>query len=64
MGSTSKNKQRRTRVIHEVYVTPASGVGGEFPRPARWSSSRRVVELYADACRAIGQKARIVTRAA
>lgn len=45
---------------YSVYVTPASGVGGEWPEPARRNVSRKVAEAYANACRAIGQKARIV----
>ncbi len=47
---------------YEVYVTPASGVGGEFPRPARTTQSKKTAEWYAEACRAIGQKARIHKR--
>ncbi len=46
-------------MIYEVYVTPASAVGGEFPRPARITRSKKTAERYAEACRSIGQKARI-----
>ena len=45
---------------YACYVTPASGVGGEFPRPAR-IASKTVVRNYARACRErLGQKTRIV----
>jgi len=42
-----------------VFITPASRVGGEFPKPILFRS-RRKANLYAQACRAIGQKARVV----
>lgn len=45
---------------YAVYITPASGVGGEFPRPARWGVGLSTARRYADACRARGQKARVV----
>lgn len=41
-----------------VYVAPAEGQS-EWPRPARWNVSRKVAELYADACRSKGQVARV-----
>lgn len=50
------------RLIYEVYVTPASGVGGEWPRPARISSIKAVAERYAAACRGLGQLARVRVR--
>ncbi len=46
-----------------VYVTPASGVGGEFPVPVSFSLksySRRYVLAYAEACRRRGQRVRVV----
>lgn len=45
---------------YAVYITPASGVGGEFPRPARWNVGLLVARRYAAACRDLGQKARVV----
>jgi len=45
--------------LYDVYITPASGVGGEFPEPARRNVSLPVARLYAAACRGLGQKARI-----
>jgi hypothetical protein len=44
---------------YQVFVTPPSGVGGEWPRPARWNVSKRVAEAYAAACRAKGMAARV-----
>jgi len=42
-----------------VYITPASGVGGEWPWPLRFRT-RKKAELYAAECRArLGQKTRI-----
>lgn len=49
-------------MTYYVYVTPAGGVGGEFPQPARRSTSKSTCERYADACRAIGQRARVSTQ--
>jgi hypothetical protein len=43
---------------YNVFITPASGVGGEFPRPIPFPNKSRA-ENYAKACRAIGQKARV-----
>jgi len=43
-----------------VYVTPASGVGGEFPKPARRNVGLFVARRYASVCRALGQKIRVV----
>lgn len=45
---------------YAVYITPASGVGGEFSRPARWNVGLLVARRYAAACRDRGQKARVV----
>jgi hypothetical protein len=50
-------------VIARVYITPASGVGGEFPVPVPFNLrhySRRYVRAYAAGCRRLGQGARIV----
>ncbi len=44
---------------YAVYVTPASGVGGEWPRPARWNVTKTKANAYAAACRAIGQTPRV-----
>jgi hypothetical protein len=49
--------------IAKVYITPASGVGGEWPTPIPFNLnrySRAYVEAYAEKCRSDGQKARIV----
>jgi hypothetical protein len=43
-------------MTYKVYVCPASGVGGFWPRPARITKIKKVAERYASACRAIGQK--------
>lgn len=46
-----------------VYITPASGVGGEFPFPVSFDLSlytRKYVRAYAEACRRFGKTARIV----
>jgi hypothetical protein len=46
-----------------VYITPASGVGGEFPVPVPFDLkqySRRYVRAYAEACRRAGQGVRVV----
>lgn len=55
---TKKTKKK----IADVYITPASGVGGEFlvPIPFYAPHTRTFVQNYARACRAIGQKVRIV----
>lgn len=43
-----------------VWITPASGVGGEFPIPVIFrNKSKRYVKAYARECREIGQKVRI-----
>lgn len=50
-------------MIARVYLTPASGVGGEFRTAVPFdlnTYSRAFVSAYAAACRARGQKARIV----
>ena len=44
---------------YNVYIAPASGVGGEFPQPARSNVSLKKARLYAAACRYLGQKTRI-----
>jgi len=44
---------------HHVFITPASGVGGEFPVPLAFRSEKRA-HLYAEACQAIGQRTRVV----
>lgn len=51
-----------TKKVADVYITPASGVGGEFPTPIPFSRpySRKFVENYAQACRDKGQRVRIV----
>lgn len=49
-----------TNKRYAVYITPASGVGGEFSRPARWDMGLSTALRYANACRARGQKARVV----
>lgn len=41
-----------------VWITPASGVGGEFPLPVP-SRTRKGAVAYARACRALGQTTRI-----
>jgi len=41
-----------------VYITPASGVGGEFPRPIPFRS-RRQARDYAVECRRRGMKVRV-----
>lgn len=46
-----------------VYITPASGVGGEFPVPIPFNLkqyTRRYVLAYAAACRRDGQQVRVV----
>lgn len=46
-----------------VYITPASGVGGEWPAPVRFDlkkTTKEFVTNYAESCRAKGMKARIV----
>jgi len=43
----------------EVRITPASGVGGEWPRGLRHRTLKQA-RLYAEACRRLGQKARII----
>ena len=46
--------------LYACFVTPPSGVGGEFPMPAR-VGSRKTVLAYAAACREkLGQKTRVV----
>ena len=50
--------------VYRVYVTPASGVGGEFPQPARITKTKRIAVAYASACEALGQKTRITRRKA
>jgi len=42
-----------------VYITPASGVGGEFPRPIPFKRKRQAKE-YARECRRRGMGTRIV----
>ena len=46
-------------MTYKVYVAPASGVGGFWPMPARTTKVKRIAELYAAACRAIGQRTKI-----
>ena len=46
-------------MIYKVYVAPATRVGGFWPMPARTTKSKKKAELYAAACRCIGQKTRI-----
>lgn len=41
-----------------VWITPASRVGGEFALPVP-CQSRKTAQLYARACRRIGQLARV-----
>jgi hypothetical protein len=43
---------------YNVFITPASGVGGEFPTPIPFPSKKQA-ESYAKACQAIGQKTRV-----
>ena len=43
-------------MTYKGYVQPAPGMGGFWPAPARITKSKRTVELYVTACRAIGQK--------
>jgi len=42
-----------------VYITPESGVGGEWPRPLSFSRLYKA-RNYARACRLKGMKTRIV----
>lgn len=46
-----------------VYITPASGIGGELPTPIRFDMkyyTMGFIRAYADACVSQGQKVRIV----
>ena len=50
-------------MIARVYITPASGVGGEFPVPVSFDLkyySRGFVRAYAESCRRLDQEVRIV----
>ena len=48
--------------LAEVYITPASGVGGEFPAPIRFGTeyTRKFIRNYARGCRRLGMGTRIV----
>lgn len=51
--------KRKPRVRFSVFITPAGGVGGEFPIPVVFYDREQFVKNYMRACRAIGQKVRL-----